>query len=76
MSWDIDRGVHFKFLKGGDGEFVFKWTESHHVSIWAPAIQAADSHWEKQKQSTDYWHDLRTELLRVLPGGIASDAVN
>lgn len=60
-----ERGIHFRFLKGGDGEFTFKWTESEVISLWAPVLTAGNSKWTTSRTSTVYWYDLRAQLLRA-----------
>jgi hypothetical protein len=60
-----ERGIHFRFLKGGDGEFTFEWTESEVISLWAPVLTAGNSKWTTSGKSTAYWYDLRAELLRT-----------
>lgn len=60
-----ERGVHFRFLKGGSGEFTFEWTESVVISVWAPLMTVGSSKWETNRKSTTYWYDLRKELLKA-----------
>jgi hypothetical protein len=60
-----ERGIHFRFIKCGSGDFTFRWTESVVVAIWAPLIAAGNSKWETNRRSTKYWYDLRTELIRA-----------
>ena len=58
-----ERGIHFRFLKGGAGDFTFKWTESEVMSLWAPVLAAGNSKWTMSRTSTAYWYDLRAQLL-------------
>ena len=58
-----ERGIHFRFLKGGAGDFTFKWTESEVISLWAPVLAAGNSKWTMSRTSTAYWYDLRAQLL-------------
>ncbi len=64
-----ERGIHFQFLSGAEGEFKFQWTESVVVSIWAPVMTVGNAKWQDsgnaKKSATTYWYDLRSELLKV-----------
>ena len=60
-----ERGIHFRFLKGGAGDFTFKWTESEVMSLWAPVLATGNSKWTMSRKSTAYWYDLRAQLLRA-----------
>jgi hypothetical protein len=60
-----ERGIAFRFVKGGRGDVVFKWTESRVVGVWAPLVSASGDKWTSSRKATTYWQDLRTEMLRV-----------
>ena len=60
-----ERGVSFRFLKGGSGDVIFKWTESTVIGLWAPLVSGSSSKWQSSRKSTTYWYDLRSEMLRV-----------
>jgi hypothetical protein len=71
-----ERGISFRFEKGGHGDVLFKWTESLVVGLWAPFVSASGEKWMSSRKSTTYWQDLRAEMLRVFltpPGGSSAN---
>lgn len=60
-----ERGISFRFLKGGNGDATFKWTESKVVGIWAPLVSAGGQGWHATRTSGTYWYDLRAYLIQV-----------
>jgi len=60
-----ERGVCFRFLRGGTGDVIFKWTEEVVIGLWAPAVSSSSEKWESSRSSSTYWRDLRTEMLQV-----------
>jgi hypothetical protein len=57
------RGIYFKFLKGGAGEFHFDWVEEIILSIYSWAISGLSKEWQSTTEDSKYWEELRKKLV-------------
>ncbi len=59
-----ERGICFRFVKGGSGDVIFRWTEEVVIGLWAPVVSGSKG-WTASRKASTYWRDLRTEMYRV-----------
>jgi len=60
------RGIYFKFIKGGTGELSFDWVEEVIISIYSWAISGLSEEWQSMTEDSKYWKILRKKLVETI----------